>query len=64
MQSDVGIGVVLSQLDDTGNERVMTYGSRFLSKLDCQYCITRRDYWLLFMLLNCFIPTLLEESSY
>ncbi len=40
--SDVGIGAVLSQLVD-GDERVIAYGSRVLTKQERRYCITRRE---------------------
>ena len=41
--SAVGIGAVLSQIDNTGQERVVAYGSRVLSKAERQYCVTRRE---------------------
>ena len=41
--SDVGIGAVLSQLDDEGHERMVAYGSRTLSKAMGRYCVTRRE---------------------
>ena len=41
--SGVGIGAVLSQLDEAGRERVVAYGSRVLSKAERQYCVTRRE---------------------
>ena len=41
--SDVGIGTVLSQIDDQGAERVIAYGSRVLSKPERRYCVTRRE---------------------
>ena len=41
--SDTGIGAVLSQVDDEGRERVITYRSRLLSKAERQYCVTRRE---------------------
>ena len=41
--SDTGIGAALSQLDDTGQEQVIAYASRLLSKLKRQYCVTRRE---------------------
>ena len=40
--SDFGIGAVLSQVQD-GEERVVAYGSRALSKQERRYCVTRRE---------------------
>lgn len=40
--SDVGIGAVLSQVQQ-GSERVLAYGSRKLSKTEQNYCTTRRE---------------------
>ncbi|XP_061754270.1 uncharacterized protein LOC133551511 isoform X2 [Nerophis ophidion] len=40
--SDVGIGAVLSQVQQ-GVERVLAYGSRKLSKTEQNYCTTRRE---------------------
>lgn len=41
--SDVGIVAVLSQIDSEGQERVVAYGSRALSKAERCYCVTRRE---------------------
>ena len=41
--SDVGIGAVLSQVDEEGRERVVAYGSRALTKPERRYCVTRRE---------------------
>ena len=41
--SDVGIGAVLSQVDEEGHERVIAYGSRALTKPERRYCVTRRE---------------------
>ena len=41
--SDSGIGAVLSQLDDDGNERVVAYASRLLTKPERRFCVTRRE---------------------
>ena len=41
--SEVGIGGVLSQVDDEGREHVVAYGSRHLSKPERRDCITRRE---------------------
>ena len=41
--SDTCIGAVLSQVDGEGQERVVAYGSRLLTKPERQYCVTRRE---------------------
>ena len=41
--SDTGIGGVLSQRDADGEERVIAYASRALSKPERNYCVTRRE---------------------
>ena len=41
--SDTGIGAVLSQLDDDGNEHVVAFASRLLTKPERRYCVTRRE---------------------
>ena len=40
--SAYGIGAVLSQVQD-GQERVIAYGSRSLTKEERRYCVTRRE---------------------
>ena len=40
--SGFGIGAVLSQIHD-GQERVLAYYSRSLSKTERRYCVTRRE---------------------
>ena len=40
--SSTGIGAVLSQIIQ-GEERVIAYGSRVLTKAERQYCVTRRE---------------------
>jgi len=39
---DVSIGGVLSQVQD-GEERVIAYASRSLSKQERNYCVTRKE---------------------
>jgi hypothetical protein len=41
--SNSGIGGVLSQRDANGEERVIAYASRALSKPERNYCVTRRE---------------------
>ena len=36
------IGCVLSQVQD-GKEKVIAYGSRALSRQECNYCVTDRE---------------------
>jgi RNase H-like domain found in reverse transcriptase len=41
--SDKAIGSVLSQVDDSGREYVLSYNSRKLSPREVNYCVTRRE---------------------
>ena len=41
--SNVDIGAVLSQADKDGQEWVIAYGSRALTKLERRYCITPKE---------------------
>ena len=57
--SAVGIGAVLSQIDNTGQERVAAYGSRVLSKAERQYCVTRRELLAVVTFIRQFKPYLI-----
>jgi len=41
--SETGIGAVLSQCDPSGNEQVIAYVSRLLTKPERNYCVTRKE---------------------
>ena len=41
--SETGIGAVLSQCDSNGNEHVIVYASRLLTKPERNYCVTRKE---------------------
>ena len=57
--SNTGIGGVLSQLDDQGQEHVIVFASRTLSKAERQYCVTRRELLAVVMFTQQFQPYLL-----
>ena len=59
--SDTGIGAVLSQEDAQGNERVISYGSRLLSKPERHYCVTRGELLAVVFFVNQFRPYLLGK---
>ena len=57
--SNLGIGAVLSQEQDDGQERVIAYGSRVLSKAERRYCVTHRELLAVVYFLQHFQPYLL-----
>ena len=57
--SDSGIGAVLSQLDNSGKEHVVAYGSRSLSKPERRYSVTRRELLAVVTFVKHFRPYLL-----
>ena len=59
--SNTGIGGVLSQLDEAGNERVVAYASRTLSKAERRYCVTRRELLAVVAFTQHFRPYLLGK---
>ena len=60
--SDVGIGAVLSQVDDDGRERVIAYASRTLSKPERRYCVTRKELQSVVTFIRHFRPFLLGQK--
>lgn len=60
--SDVGIGAVLSQKDDEGQERVVAFASRSLSKTERKYCVTRRELLAVVVFTQHFHPYLLGRE--
>ena len=60
--SNTGIGGVLSQLDETGSEHVITYASQTLSKAERRYCVTRRELLAVVTFTQQFHPYLLGRQ--
>ena len=60
--SDEGIGAVLSQKDEDGVERVVTYASRVLSKPERRYCVTRRELLSVVTFVQHFRPYVLGQE--
>ena len=60
--SEVGIGAVLSQQDDSGRERVIAYASRTLSKPERKYCVTRKELLSVVTFIRHFRPFLLGQK--
>ena len=57
--SDTGLGAVISQLDESGHEHGIAYGSRLLSKTEWKYCVTRRELLAVVTFVKHFRPYLL-----
>ena len=57
--SDVGIGAVLSQIDENGAERVIAYASKALTKPEHRYCVTRKELLAVVSFIQHFRPYLL-----
>ena len=60
--SDSGIGAVLSQKDDEGQEHVVAFASRSLSKAERRYCVTRRELLAVVVFTQHFRPYLLGRE--
>ena len=41
--SDIGLGAILSQLDDNGVERPIAYAFKILSSRERKYCTTEKE---------------------
>ena len=57
--SNNAIGAVLSQIGSDGQEHVIAYGSRLLTKSERQYCVTRRELLAVVFFTKHFRPYLL-----
>ena len=60
--SDHGIGAVLSQVHSDGQERVVAYASRLLSKSERRYCVTRKELLAVVVFLHHFRQYLLGKT--
>jgi len=60
--SNQGIGAVLSQVQSDGQEQVVTYASRLLSKLERKYSITCKELLAVVVFLNHFRQYLLGKK--
>ena len=60
--NEVGIGAVLSQVDDDGRERLITYASRTVSKPERPYCVTRKELLSVVTYIHHFRPFLLGQK--
>ena len=60
--SDQGIGAVLSQIQSDGQERVVAYASRLLSKSERHYCVTRKELLAVVVFLHHFRQYLLGRK--
>ena len=60
--SNTGIGGVLSQLDEQGQEHVIAFASRTLSKSERRYCVTRRELMAVVVFTQQFRPYLLGRE--
>ena len=60
--SNAAIGAVLSQIGDDGQEHVIAYGSRLLTKSERQYSVTRRELLAVVVFTKYFRPYLLGRS--
>ena len=62
LDTDAGIGAVLSQLQEDGGERVVAYASRVLSKPERRYCATRKVLLAVVTFIKHFRPYLLGKQ--
>lgn len=60
--SDVGIGAVLSQIQDNGSESVIAYASWTFSRQEQKYCVTRKELLAVVEFTRHFRPYLLGKK--
>ena len=60
--SDNGIGAVLSQIGEDGEEHVIAYGSRLLTKPERNYCVTRKELLAVVYFVDQYRPYLLGQE--
>ena len=60
--SNQGIGAVLSQIQTDGQEQVVVYASRLLSKTEWRYSVTRKELSAVVVFLNHFRQYLLGRK--
>ena len=60
--SDNGIGAVLSQIGEDGEEHVIAYGSRLLTKPERNYCVTRKELLAVVYFVEQYRPYLLGQE--
>ena len=58
----MGIGAVLSQVDTNGQEQVIAYGSRLLTKPERHYCTTRKELLAVVVFTQQYRPYLLGRN--
>jgi hypothetical protein len=60
--NDYGLGAVLSQINDNGQENVIAFGSRMLTKSERKYCVTRKELLAVVTFIKQFRPYLLGRK--
>ena len=60
--SDIRVGAVLSQADDSGRECVVAYACRVMTKSERRYCVTCRKLFAVVTFVKQFRPYLLSKK--